>query len=29
VYEDVKSIAYGLNLDEALRLMKEMQRSFG
>jgi hypothetical protein len=29
VYEDVKSIAYGLDLDDALRLMKDMQRSFG
>lgn len=29
VYEDVKSIAYGLDLDEAMRLMKDMQRSFG
>ena len=29
VYEDVKSIGYGLKLDEALRLMKAMLRSFG
>jgi hypothetical protein len=29
VYEDVKSIAYGLKLDDALRLMKEMRESFG
>jgi hypothetical protein len=29
VYEDVKSIAYGLDLDEAHRVMREMRDSFG
>jgi hypothetical protein len=28
VYEDVKSIAYGLDLDEAFRLLKDMKSSF-